>query len=85
VKNEKKERFYFIVRPLRRNNDSYFSVILFIISEIKLEQMQITLATFEQQNQVKNKVEQKKSKQKKTNINPDKKDKPDWKYPTKMQ
>jgi hypothetical protein len=46
--------------------------------------MQITLATFEQQNQVKNKVEQKKQ-NKKTNINPDKKDKPDWKYPTKMQ
>ncbi|MED3079412.1 hypothetical protein [Bacillus wiedmannii] len=49
-----------------------------------MEQIQITLDTFEQQNQVKNKVEQKKPKQK-TNINPDKKDKPDWKYPAKMK
>ncbi|MEC2553978.1 hypothetical protein P9W85_21760 [Bacillus tropicus] len=49
-----------------------------------MEQIQITLDTFEQQNQVKNKVGQKKSKQK-TNINPDKKYKPDWKYPAKMK
>ncbi|MED3275763.1 hypothetical protein P4372_30600 [Bacillus thuringiensis] len=67
--------------------------ILRLLSEIKLEikevkeqveQIQITLDTFEQQNQVKNKVGQKKSKQK-TNIKPDKKDKPDWKYPAKMK
>ncbi|WP_178389793.1 hypothetical protein [Bacillus cereus] len=51
-----------------------------------MEQIQITLDTFEQQNQVKNKVGQKKSKQKTNiNINPDKKDKPDWKYPAKMK
>ncbi len=67
--------------------------ILRLLSEIKLElkevkeqveQMQTKLDIFEQQNQVKNKVEQKKPKQK-TNIKPDKKDKPDWKYPAKMK
>ncbi|WP_242316846.1 hypothetical protein [Bacillus cereus group sp. BfR-BA-01489] len=65
--------------------------ILRLLSEIKLEleevkeqveQMQIKLDTFEQQNQVKNKVEHKKQK---TKINADKKDKPDWKYPAKMK
>ncbi|MHA2896177.1 hypothetical protein [Bacillus cereus] len=67
--------------------------ILRLLSEIKLElkevkeqveQMQTKLDIFEQQNLVKNKVEQKKQKQK-TNIKPDKKDKPDWKYPAKMK
>ncbi|UIJ69848.1 hypothetical protein LW858_31900 (plasmid) [Bacillus cereus] len=67
--------------------------ILRLLSEIKLElkevkeqvgQMQTKLDIFEQQNQVKNKVEQKKPKQK-TNIKSDKKDKPDWKYPAKMK
>ncbi|EJR93298.1 hypothetical protein IKE_05894 [Bacillus cereus VD196] len=65
--------------------------ILRLLSEIKLElkevkeqveQMQIKLDTFKQQNQVKNKVEQKKQK---TKINSDKKDKRDWKYPAKMK
>ncbi|MBG9510715.1 hypothetical protein ABE47_00410 [Bacillus thuringiensis] len=67
--------------------------ILRLLSEIKLdlkevkeqvEQMQTKLDAVEQQNQVKNKVEQKKPKQK-TNIKPDKKDKSDWKYPAKMK
>ncbi|PFT85486.1 hypothetical protein COK81_23450 [Bacillus thuringiensis] len=65
--------------------------ILRLLSEIKLElkevkeqveQMQIKLDTFKQQSQVKNKVEQKKQK---TNINADKTDKRDWKYPAKMK
>ncbi|MGG0261508.1 hypothetical protein ABEY48_15040 [Bacillus mycoides] len=65
--------------------------ILRSLSEIKLElkevkeqveQMQIKLDTFKQQNQVKNKVEQKKQK---TKINFDKKDKRDWNYPAKMK
>ncbi|MEH7218012.1 hypothetical protein [Bacillus toyonensis] len=65
--------------------------ILRLLSEIKLElkevkeqveQMQIKLDTFKQQNQVKNKVEKKKQK---TKINADKKDKRDWKYPAKMK
>jgi hypothetical protein len=47
--------------------------------------MQITLATFEQQNQVEEEQSRTKEIKTKTNINPDKKDKPDWKYPTKMQ
>ncbi|HFK1812608.1 TPA: hypothetical protein ACGXQD_005794 [Bacillus cereus] len=65
--------------------------ILRLLSEIKLElrevkeqvkQMQTKLDTFEQQDQVKNKVKHKKQK---TNINSDKKDKRDWKYPAKMK
>jgi len=65
--------------------------ILRLLSEIKLElkevkeqieKMQTKLDTFEQQNQVKNKVKHKKQK---TNINSDKKDKRDWKYPAKMK
>ncbi|MBU4642781.1 hypothetical protein [Bacillus toyonensis] len=65
--------------------------ILRLLSEIKLElkevkeqveQMQTKLDTFEQQNQVKNKVKHKKQK---TNIHSDKKDKRDWKYPAKMK
>ncbi|MEI4618673.1 hypothetical protein [Bacillus cereus] len=65
--------------------------ILRLLSEIKLElkevkeqveQMQTKLDTFEQQDQVKNKVKHKKQK---TNINADKKDKRDWKYPAKMK
>jgi hypothetical protein len=43
-----------------------------------LEQIQITLDTFEQQSRAK-------EIKTKTNINPDKKDKPDWKYPAKMK
>ncbi|PGA90693.1 hypothetical protein [Bacillus toyonensis] len=62
--------------------------ILRLLSEIKLElkevkeqmeQIQTKLDTFEQQNQVTKKVEQK------TKINPDKKDKQNWKYPAKMK
>ncbi|MGG0260143.1 hypothetical protein ABEY48_16605 [Bacillus mycoides] len=65
--------------------------ILRLLSEIKLElkevkeqveQMQTKLDTFEQQDQVKNKVKHKKQK---TNINPDKEEKRDWKYPAKMK
>ncbi|PYE88356.1 hypothetical protein [Bacillus sp. 196mf] len=65
--------------------------ILRLLSEIKLElkevkeqmeKMQAKLDTFEQQNQVKNKVKHKKQK---TNINSDKKDKRDWKYPAKLK
>ncbi|MGU3442260.1 hypothetical protein ACLBXI_20035 [Bacillus cereus] len=65
--------------------------ILKLLSEIKLElkevkeqveQMQTKLDTFEQQDPVKNKVKHKKQK---TNINSDKKDKQDWKYPAKMK
>ncbi|MED3275782.1 hypothetical protein P4372_30735, partial [Bacillus thuringiensis] len=61
--------------------------ILRLLSEIKLElkevkeqveQMQTKLDTFEEQDQVKNKVKHKKQK---TNINSDKKNKRDWKYP----
>ncbi|OTW56114.1 hypothetical protein BK703_15170 [Bacillus thuringiensis serovar silo] len=65
--------------------------ILRLLSEIKLElkevkeqveQMQTKLDTFEEQDQVKNKVKHKKQK---TNINSDKKNKRDWKYPAKMK
>ncbi|PGT50359.1 hypothetical protein COD86_28940 [Bacillus cereus] len=58
--------------------------ILRLLSEIKLElkevkeqmeQIQTKLDTFEPQNQVK----------KKTKINPDKKEKRDWKYPAKLK
>ncbi|WP_276131505.1 hypothetical protein [Bacillus thuringiensis] len=42
--------------------------------------MQTKLDTFEQQNQVKNKIERKKPKTK-----PDKQDKRDWKYPAKLK
>ncbi|MCQ6307191.1 hypothetical protein [Bacillus cereus] len=41
-----------------------------------------SLKEIPQQNQVKNKVKQKKPK---TNINADKKEKRDWKYPAKMK
>ena len=60
--------------------------ILKLLSEIKLElkevkeqveQMQTKLDTFEQQNQVKNKIERKKPKIKL--------DKQDWKYPAKLK
>ncbi|MBW3496536.1 MULTISPECIES: hypothetical protein [Bacillus] len=60
--------------------------ILRLLSEIKLElkevkeqmeKMQIKLDTFEQQNQVKNKIERKKPKIKS--------DKRDWKYPAKLK
>ncbi|MFT4142639.1 MAG: hypothetical protein QM671_27395 [Bacillus sp. (in: firmicutes)] len=61
------------------------NAILRLLSEIKLklkeikeqvEQIQIKLDTFESQNQVKNKIKQKKPKlNPKTNINPDKKEK----------
>jgi len=71
------------------------NAILRLLSEIRLElkeikeqveQIQIKLDTFESQNQVKNKVKQKKPKSNpKTNINPDKKEKRDWKYPAKMK
>ncbi|ANS52033.1 hypothetical protein BT246_67410 (plasmid) [Bacillus thuringiensis] len=44
--------------------------------------MQTKLDTFEQQTQVKNTVKHKKQK---TNVNSDKKDKRDWKYPAKMK
>ena len=65
--------------------------ILRLLSEIKLElkevkekmeKMQTKLDTLEQQNQVKNKVKQKKPK---TNINAVKKEKRDWNYPAKMK
>ncbi|WP_144519009.1 hypothetical protein [Bacillus thuringiensis] len=61
-------------------------VILRLLSEIKLEltevkeqmeKMQTKLDTFEQQNQVKNKIERKKPKIKS--------DKRDWKYPAKLK
>lgn len=60
--------------------------ILRLLSEIKLElkevkeqmeKMQTKLDTFEQQNQVKNKIERKKPKIKS--------DKRDWKYPAKLK
>ncbi|MEK4418589.1 MULTISPECIES: hypothetical protein [Bacillus] len=63
--------------------------ILRLLSEIKLElkdvkeqveQIQSKLDTFEQQNQVKNKVEKQKTK-----INPVKKEKRAWKYPAKLK
>ncbi|WP_144519237.1 hypothetical protein [Bacillus thuringiensis] len=65
--------------------------ILRLLSEIKLElkdvkeeieKIQTKLDTLEQQNQVNSKIEQKKPK---TNINADKKEKRDWKYPAKMK
>ncbi|MEW9576421.1 hypothetical protein U9K47_13570 [Bacillus toyonensis] len=60
------------------------SAIKLEIKDVKeqIEKMQIKLDTFKQQNQVKNKVEQKKQK---TKINADKKDKRDWKYLAKMK
>jgi len=45
-----------------------------------MEKMQTKLDTFEQQNQVKNKIERKKQQTK-----PDKKEKRDWKYPAKLK
>ncbi|MCQ6531191.1 hypothetical protein [Bacillus mycoides] len=63
--------------------------ILRLLSEIKLElkdvkeqieKMQTKLDSFEQQNQVNNKIERKKQK-----IKPDKKEKRDWKYPAKLK
>ncbi|WP_420974123.1 hypothetical protein [Bacillus thuringiensis] len=67
--------------------DTILKLLLEIKLELKevkeqVEQMQVTLATFKPQNQVKSKVEQKKQK---TKINADKTDKRNWKYPAKMK
>lgn len=59
------DTLFFCITLNQTENSIYYMLRKYSSSEIKLEQMQITLATFEQQNQVKNKVEQKKSKKNK--------------------